>query len=284
MTPEKNLHYTLIKCFEIDGETELSNILKHSKVSYEKQWGFTGVVSNQRKMYINIKAPREFKSILENKLDALEKLCFEIYEDDDEYSAVGVKISTLAYSIASIEIDEIEKEIVEDSIYQNFIMEVSNMSIDKIERKYLFESCECAMRNNKLAASTMLGCAAEYLLINLCTAYYKYLKNNASQTETDNFERKVIKAKCAYDRLDEFEKRIESNRKLFQVLGFENPKLNFNFLDIIRKARNQSGHPTGEIITDGDLKMIFGNYQHFIKLAHVLCDKLPDYLESDKAQ
>lgn len=72
--------------------------------------------------------------------------------------------------------------------------------------------------------------------------------------------------------------------KLFQVLGFDNPKLNFNFLDIIRKARNQSGHPTGEIITDGDLKMIFGNYQHFIKLAHGLCDKLPDYLESDKAQ
>lgn len=110
MTPEKNMHYTLIKCFEIDGETELSNILKHSKIFYEKQWGFTGVVSNQRKMYINIKTPREFKSMLEKKLDALEKLCFEIYEDDDQYSAVGVKISTLAYSIASIEIEEIEKD------------------------------------------------------------------------------------------------------------------------------------------------------------------------------
>lgn len=279
MTPEKDLHYTLIKCFEVEGETELSNILKHSKILYDKQWAFTGVVSNQRKMYINIKTPREFKSILEKQKDKIEKLCFEIYEDDDEYSAVGITISILAYTITSLEIDEIEKEIVQDSIYQNFIMEISNINIDIIEKKYLYEACECAMRDNKLAASTMLGCAAEYLLINLCTSYYEYLKNNGSQNEVDGFERKVIKAKCAYDRLDEFEKRIESNMKLFQAFGFENPKLNFNFLDIIRTVRNQSGHPTGEIITDGDLKMIFGNYQHFIKLAHILCDELPSYKE-----
>ena len=60
-------------------------------------------------------------------------------------------------------------------------------------------------------------------------------------------------------------------------VGFENPKLNFNFLDIIRKVRNQSGHPTGLEVSEGDLKMFFGNYQHFIKLAHKLIDVLPTY-------
>lgn len=277
MTPEKSLHYTLIKYLDIEGEAELSNLIKHSKIIYDRRWEFSGIVSNQRKMFINIKTPIEFKKVLENNLNKIEKICFEIYEDDDEYAAVGVYVSTLAYSITSVEIDEIEKEIVKDSIYQNFIVEISNMNIDKIEKKYLFEACECAMRNNRLAASTMLGCAAEYLLINLCTAYYEYLKNNGTQNEIDNFERKVIKAKSAYDRLDEFEKRIESNISLFQELGFENPKLNFNFLDIIRQVRNQSGHPTGIEVSEGDLKMFFGNYQHFLKLAHELIEILPNY-------
>jgi len=277
MTPEKSLHYTLIKYLDIEGETELSNLIKHSKIVYDKRWEFSGIVSNQRKMYINIKTPIEFKKALEINLKKIEKICFEIYEDDDEYAAVGVYVSTLAYNITSVEIDEIEKEIVKDSIYQNFIVEISSMNIDRIEKKYLFEACECAMRNNRLAASTMLGCAAEYLLINLCAAYFKYLENNGTQNEIENFERKVIKAKSAYDRLDEFEKRIESNISLFQELGFENPKLNFNFLDIIRQVRNQSGHPTGVEVSEGDLKMFFGNYQHFLKLAHKSIEILPKY-------
>lgn len=50
-------------------------------------------------MFINIKTPIEFKKILEDNLKKLEKICFEIYEDDEEYAAVGVYISTLAYNI-----------------------------------------------------------------------------------------------------------------------------------------------------------------------------------------
>lgn len=280
MTPEKDLQYTLIKNFNMEGEAELANIIKRSKIVYDKGWAFTGVVSNQRKMTINIKTPYEFKKILENQLNKIKEVCFEIYEDDDEYRAEDVRVTTLASKVSSIEIDEIEREIVEESIYNNFIMEISTMNIDAIERKYLFEACECAIRNNRLAASTMVGCAAEHILIKLCEAYYSYLQNNGTKNEYEGFERKVIKAKCAYDRLDEFEKRVEANSGLFVNFGFENPKLNFNFLDIIRKVRNQSGHPTGNEISEGDLKMIFGNYQHFIKLAHDLIDKLPSYTES----
>jgi len=280
MTPERNLHYTLIKYLGIEGETELQNIIKHCKIVYDKCWEFSGVISNQRKLYINIKTPIEFKKMLEFEIDKIEKICFEIYEDDDEYRAVGVKVSILANNVTSMEINEIEREIEQESIYHNFIMEIANVNIDKIEKKYLLEACECAIRNNRLAASTMLGCAAEYLLIKLCEAYYSYLQNNGTRGEYEGFERKVLKAECAYDRLDEFEKRVEANSGLFVNFGFENPKLNFNFLDIIRKVRNQSGHPTGNEISEGDLKMIFGNYQHFIKLAHDLIDKLPSYTES----
>ncbi|WP_252244014.1 hypothetical protein [Clostridium sp. ZBS14] len=280
MTPERDLHYTLIKYLDMEEEAELVNIIKRSKIVYDRGWAFTKIVPDQRTLTINIKTSIEFKKILENQINKIKKICFEIYEADDEYRAQEVTVSILAKRVTSIEVDEIEKEIVEESIYNNFIMEISNMNIDRIEKKYLFEACECAIRNNRLAASTMVGCAAEYILIKLCEAYYSYLQNNGTKNEYEGFERKVIKAKCAYDRLDEFEKRVEANSGLFVNFGFENPKLNFNFLDIIRKVRNQSGHPTGNEISEGDLKMIFGNYQHFIKLAHDLIDKLPNYIEA----
>lgn len=280
MTPERDLHYTLIKYLDMEEETELVNIIKRSKIVYDRGWAFTKIVPDQRTLTINIKTPIEFKKILENQINKIKKICFEIYEDDDEYRAQEVTVSILAQRVTSIEIDEIEKEIVEESIYNNFIMEISTMNMDAIEKKYLFEACECAIRNNRLAASTMVGCAAEHILIKLCEAYYSYLQNNGTKNEYEGFERKVIKAKCAYDRLDEFEKRVEANSGLFVNFGFENPKLNFNFLDIIRKVRNQSGHPTGNEISEGDLKMIFGNYQHFIKLVHDLMDRLPSYTES----
>lgn len=276
MTPEKDLHYTLIQYLDLKGKTELSNIIKHSRIVYDKQWKFTGVVSDQRNLCINIKTPIAYKAVLEKEIDLLQTLCFEIYEDDDDYMATSVNISILAAKVTTVEIDEIEKEIVENSVYQSFVKDISSMTLDSIEKSYLFEACECAMRNNRLAASTMLGCAAEYLLLQICDAYHIYLKNNASTGEVDSYERKVINAKGAYNRLDEFEKRVQSNVTLFQNLGFENPKLNFNFLDIIRKVRNEAGHPTGNIISAEELQMTFGNYQHFLKLAHRLIVELPN--------
>lgn len=205
----------------------------------------------------------------------VEPLIFEIYEDDDEYYANKVVVSVLASKVTKIEIDEIDREIVSDSIYQNFIKDISNMNLDKIEKSYLYEACECAMRNNILSATTMLGCAAEYLLINLSNAYYGYLKNNFEKAEYESYERKVINARSAYNRLDEFLKRVNSNVAVFQSIGFENPMLNFNFLDIIRKVRNQSGHPTGDKISQEELQMTIGNYQHFIKLAHKAIEEFP---------
>jgi hypothetical protein len=275
MTPEKDFHYTLIQYLDYKSRPELSNIIKHSRIVYDKQWGFTGVVSDQRKLHINIKTPLIYKSILEKELDFVRGLCFEIYEDDDDYMATSVGVSIMAARVTTVEINQIDQEIIENSVYQAFVREVSQMNLDPIEESYLFEACECAMRNNRLAASTMLGCAAEYLLLNVTEAFKIYLGSHVSEKEVDNYEKKVIRAKCAYNRLDEFSKRVESNADLFQSLGFENPKLNFNFLDIIRKVRNEAGHPSGNNITAEELQMTFGNYQHFLKRAHKLIRELP---------
>lgn len=277
MTPERDLKFTLIKYLEYKNEKELSNIIKHSRIVYNKLWEFTGIVSNQRKMCINIKMPLDFKLIVnqnEEKMNILRDICFEIYEDDDEYAATSIEVSVLAEKVTEIEIEEIEKVIIENSVYQNFIKELYDMNIDEVEKRYLYEACECASRGNILAGTTMLGCSAEYLLINMCKAYHLYILKNKGETEADIFERKVVNAKSAYTRLDEFQKRIVSEKDLMKELGFENIALNFNFLDIIRKVRNEAGHPTGNIVSQEELQMTFGNYQHFLKRAHNLINKL----------
>lgn len=275
MTPEKDLHYTLIQYLDLKEKPELSNIIKHSRIVYDKQWAFTGVVSDQRKLIINLKTPLIYKKLIEENRDLIQSMCFEIYEDDDDYMATEVKVSILASKVTTFEINEIENYIQENTVYQAFINEITHMNLDSIEKSYLFEACECAIRNNRLAACTMLGCAAEYLLLNICDSFMQYLSNHSTEGEVQRFERQVIKAKCAYKRLDEFYKRVESNTPLFKSLGFENPKLNFNFLDIIRTVRNEAGHPSGNNITAEELQMTFGNYQHFIKLAHKLIIDLP---------
>lgn len=275
MTPEKDLHYTLIEYLDLKGKNELSNIIKHSRIVYDKQWEFTGIVSYQRKLCINIKTPLIYKTVLEKEIDLIKSLCFEIYENDDDYKATSVSVSILSSKVTTIEIDKIEKEIVENTVYQSFIKEISQLELDRIEKSYLFEACDCAIRNNRLAASIMLGCAAEYLLLNISQAYLEYLKNNCKQGEVNSFESKVINAKSAYKRLEEFYKKVQSNPSVFKSLGFENPKLNFNFLDIIRKVRNEVGHPSGNNISTEELQTIFANYQLLLKRAHKLINELP---------
>ena len=49
MTPERDLKFTLIKYLEYKNEKELSNMIKHSRIVYNKLWEFTGIVSDQRK-------------------------------------------------------------------------------------------------------------------------------------------------------------------------------------------------------------------------------------------
>jgi small-conductance mechanosensitive channel len=190
MTPEKDLLYTLIEYLNHEDKQELGNIIKHSRIIYEKKWEFSGVVSNQHQLEIIIKTPITYKTILEKNKEILEEICFEVYENDEDYMATSVNIKVLASHVTTVEIQNLEKEIVENSTYQSFIKEILELKLDDIEKKYLYEACECAMRDNRLAASTMLGCAAEYLLLNMCNAYFIYLEKNNSEKEVENYKKK----------------------------------------------------------------------------------------------
>ena len=263
---EENMLTSMIAYLEDENNTELSSILQVSKFVYSPQWEFSGVVSNQRNLYASLRIPISCRKIIEEYLDYLSQIACEIYIDNDEYYFLGInEVRMLPIQTETLEFEHRHIVFEKDSIFANFIkFIIDNPNIDEIQKEYLFEACECGDKNNLLSATVMLGASAEILLLDLCEAYKIYLDHQGDSTVSDAFEKRVINARCAHDRLFEFLKRARSNAKIFQSLGFEDIDLNFSFLDIIRQTRNNSGHPTGNTITVEQFKMILSNYQHFL--------------------
>ena len=263
---EENMLASIIAYLETENETELSSILQISKFVYLPQWDFSGILSYQRKLYASLRVPIQCKKIIEDNLEKLSKIACEIYIDDESYYFLGInEVGMLPIQTETLEFEQKHVVLEKDSTYANFIkFIVGNPQIDELQKRYLFEACECGDKNNLLAATVMLGASAEILLLDLCKAYKCYLDRQGDSTATSAFERKVINARCAHDRLVEFLKRANSNAALFQKIGFEDINLNFSFFDIIRQTRNDSGHPTGNTITGEQFKIILANYQHFL--------------------
>ncbi len=277
---EENMLISMIAYLEDEGNTELSSILQVSKFVYAPQWDFSGIIQYQRKLYASLRVPIRCRKTIENSLDILSKIACEIYIDDDEYYFLGInEVGMLPIQTEALEFEQKHIVLEKDSTYANFIkFLINNSNIDGLQKKYLFEACECGDKNNLLSATVMLGASAEILLLDLCKAYKNYLDKQGDSTVSDAFERKVVKAKCAHDRLMEFLKRANSNASLFQSLGFEDINLNFSFFDIIRQTRNDSGHPTGNVITNEQFKMMLSNYQHFLPKVIEAIDKLNNSL------
>lgn len=263
---EKDMIITIAGVLEMEGNNELANIVRICDFVYDPQWKFSGFIPDQRKLYAIIKVPLNFVKLIKENLHKLSDISISIYNDDATYRFLGInQVGYLPIKTEEIEFENKKILIEKDSVFSNFIKFLTgNSEIDKLQKKYLFEACEAGKNNNLLSATVMLGCSAELLLIQLCNSFYEYLEKQGMESEAASFKSKVINAKTAYIRLDEFLKRAEVNKDLFKELGFENIKLNFNFLDIIRQTRNDSGHPTGNAITQEQFKMMLSNYQSFI--------------------
>lgn len=263
---ERDMLASIILFLEEENRTDLSSILQISKFVYEPQWEFSYVRSDQKKLYASLRVPIRCKKAIEHELELISKIACELYIDDDTYYFLGIRnVGMLPIQTEDVEYNNKHVVLERDSIFSNFIkFIISNGDIDDIPKKYLFEACECGDKNNILSATVMLGAAAEILLIDLCNAYKLYLEKHEDATTVSAFDNRVIRARCAHDRLTEFLKRAKSKAELFQSLGFEDLDLNFSFLDIIRQTRNDSGHPTGNSITMEQFKMILANYQHFL--------------------
>lgn len=274
---EKDMLASIIVYLEDENRTDLSSILQISKFVYSPQWEFSGIISNQRKLFASLRVPISCRKTIEGNLKKLSSIANQIYIDDDEYYFCGINnVGMLPIQTEEITFERKHIVLEKDSIFSNFIkFIIDNSQLDEIQKQYLFEACECGDKNNLLSATVMLGASAELLLLDLCNSYKKYLEHQDESTAADAFQRKVVNARCAHDRLCEFLKRALSNKDLFKDFGFEDISLNFNFFDIIRQIRNDSGHPTGNNITMEQFKMMLANYQSFLPKVMKMIEVLP---------
>ncbi|MGX1373866.1 hypothetical protein RKD56_000984 [Priestia megaterium] len=265
---EEIFKQTLLEYLSIKGESELQQMLSQSKILIHEKWGFSGKRNNQRSAIVEIKVPVTYKEIIESKyIEILDEICGDLYEDDDSYGYTGVQIGVVLLSTVKT-VNHVSKEVSylkNHANYQNLMDKVSKMDISKDDKLYIYEACNSAISGNNIAAMTMLGCATELLVIQFGEAYKNYLIREGKEGEAKKFTEKVINARSAYTRVDEFSKRVEGNKDIFKNMGFENPTLQFNFIDIIRQVRNESGHPTGKKISNEDLSTMFGNFQFLVE-------------------
>ena len=64
---ERDMKVTLIAYLEGEGKAELAAIIANSDMVYDPRWEFSGVVSNQRKLYLSIRVPVAYKKIIEQE-------------------------------------------------------------------------------------------------------------------------------------------------------------------------------------------------------------------------
>lgn len=153
-----------------------------------------------------------------------------------------------------------------EAIYRSFMDELAASRIADPEKNYLYEACFCASNNHLLAAITMLACAAEHFLANLCGIYYQYIRKQGTSVEISNFERKVLRAKTSYEKLKAFNTFFNANLRLFKNVGFEEPPENLNFLQVIGITRSEEGLPAYSSITSKDIINYLTKYRQCSRL------------------
>lgn len=277
ITREEVFLETLIQALDADNRQDISSLLRPAKIIFNYTDEFTRTKWNQCKVYIEIKVPVGVKKKVEEYKSELDKYCDEIFESTEEYAFWSINVGILMEmnTVEDKETGTIETY-TKNQIYQNLLSKVLKTDMDPTEKKYIVEACNCAMNGQRLAAATMIGCATECLLVQLCNSYLTYLKNGGgSEREITKFEKEAVNAKKASARLDCFKKTVQNKESLFESIGLENANLHFSFLDIIRQVRNESGHPTGIVVSSEDLNTIMGNYQLLIERVHPIIFKLP---------
>ena len=151
-------------------------------------------------------------------------------------------------------VDSGEEAIIHDVDGMIGILKSNIPQCDKIIISYFIECLETYRINALLASSVMLGCAAEKLICVFFDAYLNWLEH-ISKKEHDN----LAKAE-SYNIAKKFTKLTESIKSHKEKIDFslmEDYDLIVNSIfTIIRKNRNDTGHPTGKHISRDELRLM----------------------------
>ena len=139
-------------------------------------------------------------------------------------------------------------------------------NIDDITLLYLRESFQAFRSGCLLSSSVMLGVAAEHVFLKLL----KTLEDHQSYKEKF---KSVFKQRTILSKIEKFKTIASQDKKNFPHTVRENYATQlFGIQSIIRTYRNESGHPSGQVI---DRENAFVNLNLFIpygKMIHELMD------------
>lgn len=143
--------------------------------------------------------------------------------------------------------------------------------VDPIIVNYFSECLNTYRIDALLASSVMLGCATEKAITLLYDAYANWVKNKFSEKEYQNLEK--CQSKVISKKFDTLTNSIKSHTNDIDDALIEDFDLFVNALfAIIRKNRNEAGHPTGKRVDRDELRsMIYVFTNH--------CKKIYEYID-----
>lgn len=136
---------------------------------------------------------------------------------------------------------------------------------------YFTECLETYRINSLLASSVMLGCAAEKLISVLFDGYLTWLKRVASDKEYKNI--KAAESRHIARKFEELTSSIKSHKADIPAELLSDYDLTVNSIfTIIRKNRNDAGHPTGKRISREELQLMAYVFIEHCKQVYSLID------------
>ena len=137
---------------------------------------------------------------------------------------------------------------------ENYIENVKNKikNLDKITLIYLKESLQCYLRGNYIASSVMLGVASEATLDLLFN--WMLEKDNVTNPDLKNKLEKLQNRNELKTKFDLIYNELEKVQKRFDNSIRDNMETHLKgIFHLIRTQRNDSGHPTGKLISRDDM-------------------------------
>lgn len=145
-------------------------------------------------------------------------------------------------------------------------------SIDSVALDYLAESLECLRRNCLMATTVMLGGATEQVFILLVESLGNAIQDSIRQK---TFEKKAVNEWRLKPKFDHFRTEMTSVVALPSFPNELKEDLDVKLLGIfslIRRSRNDVGHPTGKPVSREDAHGALLLFPGYCKTAYALMD------------
>ncbi|MBD3228085.1 MAG: hypothetical protein GF329_07835 [Candidatus Lokiarchaeota archaeon] len=147
--------------------------------------------------------------------------------------------------------------------------------LDNIAKMYIGESLNAFRVGCYIASTVMLGCASEKIFLILIDNFSEALSDPNLKSEFDR-KTKTFIAKIKYDQFNETFEEIK--HKVPKDLKYNMDVWFDGIFNLIRKVRNESGHPTGTVVTRDE---VYSYLQIFVNYA-VKMHSLIEYFQENK--